>query len=217
MTELLQHPRFGNVRIVIEKGETFFVGKDLCEAFGDRHYLRTMSKLDEDEKGMTHIATPGGRQEMTVVNESGLYHLLFMFEPQKGTNRTIASERILFLKTFRKWVTSEVLPSIRKYGFYSTNQRKMDNAVKRAELRAKKMLFKEIEHRISPTDKKLIAKQCLATEYTVQRVLNVEKEDVYMATLLYNRAMGNKELYSEFYTAKGAEGLLKLLIENPKS
>jgi prophage antirepressor-like protein len=214
MTELLQHPKFGNVRIVINNGETFFVGKDLCEAFGDRHYLRSMGKLDEDEKGMTHIATPGGKQEMIVVNESGLYHLLFMFEPQKGTNRAIADERILFLKTFRKWVTSEVLPSIRKFGFYSTNQRKMDNAVKRAEVKAKRELFKEINGRLSTTDKKLIAKQCLTTEYEVNRVLKVEKEDVYMATLLFNKAIGNKELYSEFYTMKGAEDMLKILIQN---
>lgn len=100
------------------QGNPWFVAKEICEYFGDSHYLRTIGKLAEDEKGMTHMDTPGGKQAMTIVNESGLYSLLFQMQPQKGTNSEIAIKRIEQLKKFRRWVTSEVLPAIRKTGKY---------------------------------------------------------------------------------------------------
>lgn len=202
MTELLDHPKFGKIRIEKQNGEFWFCAKDVCGILGfsnSRDAIKHHCFEGDVEK--IYSLTEGGKQELNFVNESGLYALIFNSEKTQA-------------KLFKYWVTSEVLPSIRKYGFYSTNQRKMDNAVKRAEVKAKRELFKEINGRLSTTDKKLIAKQCLTTEYEVNRVLKVEKEDVYMATLLFNKAMGNKELYSEFYTMKGAEDMLKILIQN---
>lgn len=116
--KVISHPEFGNIRTEMVKGDPWFMAKDVCEAFGDNNYRRTISNLDEDEKGVSHLDTAGGKQQATIVNESGFYHLLFMYQPQKGTNRDIADKRVAFLRKFRKWVTSEVLPSIRRTGEY---------------------------------------------------------------------------------------------------
>lgn len=111
------------IRTVLIEDEIWFVGKDVCEAFGDTNYRRSLAKIDDDEKGVSHIATPGGLQQMTSVNESGLYSLLFAMQPQKTNTGLNASkevqERMDKLKRFKRWVTHEVLPSIRKTGSYS--------------------------------------------------------------------------------------------------
>ncbi|MFT4080860.1 BRO family protein [Rhodomicrobium sp.] len=70
---------------------------------------RAASRLDDDEKGAHSVSTPGGVQQMTVINESGLYSLILMSRKESA-------------KRFKKWVTSEVLPSIRKTGSYSARQ-----------------------------------------------------------------------------------------------
>lgn len=76
--------------------------------------------------------TPGGKQNMTIIDESGLYSLLFQMQPQKAKgvsqNDNLIEERIQKLKRFKKWVTSEVLPSIRKNGGYIANQNNMTPA-----------------------------------------------------------------------------------------
>ncbi|MEJ9158818.1 Bro-N domain-containing protein, partial [Bacillus cereus] len=109
---------------MVQGEKVLFVAKDVCDAFGDTNYRRSLSRLDEDEKGVSQIATPGGKQKMTVVNESGLYSLLFYMQPKKGVsqNEHLAAEREQKLKKFKKWVTSEVLPTIRKHGAYMTDQ-----------------------------------------------------------------------------------------------
>ena len=110
------------IRTVVIDGELWFVGKDVCEAFGDTNYRRSLRSLDADEKGVSQIPTPGGRQSMTVVNESGLYSLLFAMQPQKAKgvsqNEEKVNMRIEQLKAFRHWVTHDVLPSIRRHGMY---------------------------------------------------------------------------------------------------
>ena len=93
-----------SVRVVKIDGETWWVAKDVCEALGvDVSQTR---RLDDDEKGLYLIHTPGGSQKVTVINESGLYALVLTSRKPEA-------------KAFKKWVTSEVLPSIRKTGGYS--------------------------------------------------------------------------------------------------
>lgn len=108
--------------ITHEDGSAWFVAKDICAAFGDSHYRRSVTRLDESEKGVTHIDTPGGRQQMTIVNEPGLYSVLFYMQPQKAARDDADAEeinlRIEQLRVFKRWVTSEVLPQIRKTGSY---------------------------------------------------------------------------------------------------
>lgn len=83
--------------------------KDVCEVLGLSSPHKVFERLDDDEKGRNQIPTLGGEQEMTVVNESGLYNVILRSDKPEA-------------KPFRKWVTSEVLPSIRKNGGYIANQ-----------------------------------------------------------------------------------------------
>lgn len=81
-------------------------------------------RLNKDKR-VTKCDTPGGKQNMIIINESGLYSLLFQMQPQKAKgvsqNEELIEKRIQKLKRFKHWVTSEVLPSIRKHGIYATD------------------------------------------------------------------------------------------------
>ncbi len=123
MNELQIFNYNGNeVRTIQKDGEPWWVLKDVCEIFGETNYRRVSGRLDEDEKGVSQINTPGGLQSMTVINEAGLYTTLFAMQPEKarGVTEEYVQQRQEQLKSFRKWVTSEVLPSIRKHGAYMT-------------------------------------------------------------------------------------------------
>lgn len=65
--QVFSNPEFGQIRIIGLDGEPWFVGKDVCEAFGDTNYRRSLKCLDEDEKGVSQISTPGGLQNMTIL------------------------------------------------------------------------------------------------------------------------------------------------------
>lgn len=108
MNELQIFNYNGNeVRTIQKDGEPWWVLKDVCGILGISKYRDTASRLDEDERGSVRVDTPGGEQEMTVINESGLYNVILRSDKPEA-------------KPFRKWVTSEVLPSIRKHGAYMT-------------------------------------------------------------------------------------------------
>lgn len=110
------------VRTVQQDGEPWFVLKDVCDYFGVTNRNRAMQSIDEDEKGGTQMDTPGGKQNLTTINESGLYHLLFAIQPQKarGVSDEYIERRTKQIHDFQRWVTHEVLPSIRKHGMYAT-------------------------------------------------------------------------------------------------
>lgn len=93
------------IRVEVVDGEPWFVAKDVCDVLGIENNRNATSRLDDDEKGASIVRTPSGDQQMTTVNESGLYNLIFQSRKPEA-------------KKFRKWVTSEVLPSIRKTGRY---------------------------------------------------------------------------------------------------
>lgn len=96
-----------SLRSVIREGEPWFVATDVAKALGYRDAANAMRGLDDDERGTHNVSTPSGEQDMTVINESGLYSV-------------ILRSRVEGAKRFKKWVTSEVLPSIRKHGAYMT-------------------------------------------------------------------------------------------------
>lgn len=120
--KIFNNTEFGSIRTLTINNEPWFVGKDVCEAFGDTNYRRSLGNIDESDKGVSQINTPGGKQNMTIINESGLYSLLFQMQPQKAKgvsqNDALIDERIEKLHRFKRWVTGEVLPSIRKTGSY---------------------------------------------------------------------------------------------------
>lgn len=96
-----------DVRIVDTLGEPWFIAKDVCDALGYGHVPHAMRILDDDEKGVSSIDTLGGIQKLTTVSESGLYALVLRSRKPEA-------------RKFAKWVTSEVLPAIRKTGKYET-------------------------------------------------------------------------------------------------
>lgn len=120
--QIFNSEEFGEIRTVTIDNEPWFVGKDVCEAFGDTNYRRSISNIDDSDKGVSQMDTPGGKQNMIIINESGLYALLFQMQPQKAKgvsqNDELINERVEKLHRFKHWVTSEVLPSIRKTGGY---------------------------------------------------------------------------------------------------
>ena len=89
--------------------EPWFVAKDICEVLGIEKYRDAVSRLDEDERESVLVDTLGGMQRMSAVSESGLYSLIFQSRKPEA-------------RKFRKWVTGEVLPSIRKKGYYGTKK-----------------------------------------------------------------------------------------------
>ena len=136
--QVFENPDFGQVRTVTKDGEPWFVLKDVCTSFGETNYRRVSARLDEDEKGVSQIDTPGGNQSMTIVNESGLYAALFAMQPEKarGVTEEYVEKRQQQLKSFKRWITHEVIPSIRKTGSYSIQEPETP-----AQLRAKAMMI----------------------------------------------------------------------------
>ena len=121
---VFKNEQFGEIRIIEKEGEPWFVLKDVCETFGETNYRRVSNRIDGDEKGVSQINTPGGNQNMTVVNEAGLYTVLFAMQPEKA--RGVSDERIRErqekLRVFKRWITHEVIPAIRKHGMYATKE-----------------------------------------------------------------------------------------------
>jgi len=120
----------GKIRAIEINGVPWFVGKDVCNVFGDKNHIRSLSRIDAEDKIENEIIDSIGRsQRIIMVNESGLYALLFQMKPQKANKGGVSDaypikiqERIAKLKQFKRWVTSEVLPSIRKHGVYITDE-----------------------------------------------------------------------------------------------
>ena len=109
MNELqtFSNSEFGAIRTLNIDNAPWFVGKDVAAALGYKEPTKaTRDKVDAEDRGMSKIDTPSGMQSMVIINESGLYSL-------------ILSSKLPNAKKFKRWVTSEVLPAIRKTGSYS--------------------------------------------------------------------------------------------------
>lgn len=118
---IFDNQEFGQIRVIDQNGDPWFVGKDVAEALGYSNSRKALSDhVDEEDKGVTKRDTLGGAQDMTIINESGLYSL-------------ILSSKLPSAKKFKRWVTSEVLPSIRKHGEYVTPQKTEADKAKTAE------------------------------------------------------------------------------------
>lgn len=128
--KIFENPDFGEVRTVEVNGEPWFIGRDICAAFGDTNSRRSLARVDEADKSTVGITDSLGRsQNAIIINESGLYSLLFSMQPQKANHDGVTDaypieiqERLEKLRKFKRWVTSEVLPSIRKRGAYMTDE-----------------------------------------------------------------------------------------------
>lgn len=167
------------VRVEVINNEPYFAAKDVSRCLGLENSSQAISKLDDDEKGVITNDTLGGKQNLAAVNESGLYNLIFQSRKPQA-------------KSFRKWVTSEVLPSIRKTGKYE--------AAISDPTRLK--IAEGVELRVIPSD----VHGFLVTTKEISRALKVSKD-----TIRANKCRGDfKEgvhILSN-YEVKDADGLL---------
>ena len=113
--QVFNNPIFGNVRTVEIDGEAWLVGKDVAEILGYSEPRSAVSKkVDPEDRGVAKMETPSGIQEMTIINESGFYTL-------------VLGSKLPYAKKFKHWITSEVIPSIRKNGGYIAGQEHMSD------------------------------------------------------------------------------------------
>ena len=158
--QVFENPQFGKVRVQIIENDPWFCGKDVCEILGyakPRNAIAT--HVVEEDARKQGVPTNGGIQEMIFINESGLYSLIF------GSTLPIAKE-------FKRWVTSEVLPSIRKNGFYG-NPKTVADIISPQELRlySQKMIeycnkVIELESRVEEMKPKVIFADAVAISNT---------------------------------------------------
>lgn len=158
--QIFKNEEFGEIRTVQLNNETYFVGKDVARAlgYGEGKSLNNAiaNHVAEEDKGVTELMTPGGKQNMTVINESGLYALIF-------------GSKLESAKRFKHWVTSEVLPSIRKHGVYAVDEllENPDMAIKAftalKEEREKNKLLQADNDRMKPKE---IFADAVATSHT---------------------------------------------------
>lgn len=146
-----------DVRTVEMNGEPWFVGNDVAAALGygkGKSLANAVTNhVDSEDKGVTELMTPGGKQNVTIINESGLYSL-------------ILSSKLPTAKQFKRWVTSEVLPSIRKNGGYIAGQEQMTPE----ELMAKALLV---------ANKTLAERDARISELTVQNTIMSPKSEYF--------------------------------------
>lgn len=127
--QIFKNEEFGSIRTFVKNGEYWFIGRDVCNAFQDKNPNRSIGRIDDCDKRSLKIKDSLGREQtVTVINESGLYALLFAMQPQKAHNHGVSDEypieikeRVEKLRRFKRWVTHDVLPTLRKTGSYSMN------------------------------------------------------------------------------------------------
>ena len=155
-----------SVRTKVIDGEPWFVGKDVCDLLGLVNSRKSLQALDEDEKGVTNGYTLGGNQELTIINESGLYHLIFISRKPEA-------------KAIRRWVTGTVLPSIRRTGSYSVSGERPEST-KRLPLPKFRPYFGQWKENVKPYISR--AELCLTAEK--QRVTLGHVQKVYAGTAM---------------------------------
>lgn len=129
-----------SIRVIMMDGEPWWIAKDVCNVLEINNHRDAIGRLDDDEKGVVLTDTLGGLQEMTAINEPGLYSLILRSRKQEA-------------KAFKRWITHEVIPSIRKKGGYGTpilptSQKRPQNKLRQAEKMLK--MIKENKEILTP-------------------------------------------------------------------
>jgi prophage antirepressor-like protein len=193
--EVIKHPDFQEIRTVTIKGEPWFVASDVCDILGIQNIRQNVaSVLDDDEKGVCKIYTLGGNQEMSIVNESGLYALILRSRKPEA-------------KKFRKWVTSEVLPSIRKHGFYVSETTTDVKVLKKL----RRELGVQLMRYLPEGDRRRIATRHGLTLWDVNGIIRGYEDNNAVMDDLMKRAFVNREREGAAYSpARMIEVLDKL-------
>ena len=214
--QTFQNLEFGEIRSMTINGEPWFVGKDIAAALGYKESAKAIREhIDDEDKGVSVLDTPGGKQKTVIINESGMYSL-------------ILSSKLEGAKRFKRWVTSEILPSIRKTGAYATDSAAAE--YKARELRIKEMnaqarLINAETRRLTVLQKEKglsqVAVDTLAVK-AVERVTGKDlgdylpqveklKTDEYGITVMDKSRYSSKEVASFRYNEKGKAKLREIL------
>ncbi len=184
--QIFNHEMFGEIRTMTdERGETFFVGKDIAEALGYRNTRDALFKhVDDEDKTTVAIRDTGSnyKSQTVVINESGFYAL-------------VLSSKLPQAKAFKRWVTSEVLPQIRKTGAYVSQKKQIENLTHHIEeLEPKADYCDEVLESVSCFTTTQIAKELSMTVSDLTRLLEQRK-------VMYKQS-GQWMLYAD-YARKG--------------
>ncbi|QWG81384.1 MULTISPECIES: BRO family protein [Bacillus cereus group] len=184
--QVFNNEEFGQVRTVVQGEEVLFVAKDVCEVLEIKQSSVALKKLDEDEKVVINIHTPGGSQDTWGINESGLYSLIMTSRKPQA-------------KAFKKWVTSEVLPSIRKHGAYMTNQ-VLEQAVTNPDFMIGILTnLKEEQAKRIEAERKVLQQQPLVTfaEACMQSDKSLKVSEVAKLAAKHNIKIGQRQLFAK--------------------
>lgn len=175
---------FGSIRVMDIDSQPWFVGRDVASVLGySSPSVAVVKRVEEEDKGISILETPGGKQKIVIINESGLYSL-------------IMSSKLPTAKQFKRWVTSEVLPSVRKNGGYIAGQEELTEA----ELMAKALLVaqKALEDR-----EKRIIELSVSNKAMTENINTWDKKSVINALIrTYGGRCFNgdfKAAFSDFY------------------
>lgn len=186
---VISSPEFGEIRNVMVASEPWFVAKDVCDILGIQNARDTVKKLlDDDEKGVDtiYVRSENGviqQREVNIVSESGLYHLIFVSRKPEA-------------KTFRKWVTKEVLPNIRKHGFYMTPETAM--SLKTAK-RTRKQMLELMQKNLTEEDIRKCRRRFGMADMAIRCMLRGTYERNDAMAYLQQRAMANRERWFDAY------------------
>ena len=151
--QVFKNQEFGSVRTLVIDNEPWFVGKDVAEALGYEKPTDTVRKrVDEYDRGISKMETPSGKQNMVIINESGLYSL-------------VLSSKLPSAKKFKRWVTSEVLPALRKTGQYQVKELSGQELMAKALIEAQSVLAAK-DKQIEQMKPKVVFADAVATSHT---------------------------------------------------
>lgn len=151
--QVFKNQEFGSVRTLVIDNEPWFVGKDVAEALGyEKPTDAVRKRVDEYDRGISKMETPSGKQNMVIINESGLYCL-------------VLSSKLPSAKKFKRWVTSEVLPALRKTGQYQVKELSGSELMARALIEAQNVLAAK-DKQIEEMKPKVVFADAVATSHT---------------------------------------------------
>lgn len=202
--QIFNNDRFGQVRIVPVDGELMFVAKDVCDCLEITKHRDAISRLDSDERGSVKLDTPGGKQDIAAINEYGLYNL-------------VLSSRKPEAKEFKRWITHDVIPAIRKTGSYSmvipqtlpealrayADEIESHNATKAIVAQQEQQIaeFKPVKDYV---DKILSSKSCLAiTQIAADYGLSAQELNKILHEAGLQRKVGDQWILYKQHMAKG--------------
>ncbi|MDF9489751.1 phage antirepressor [Bacillus cereus] len=181
--QVFNNEELGQVRTVVKGEDVWFVAKDVCEVLEIKNTTQAMQKLDPEERTMFNIGRQG---ETNIINESGLYSLIMTSRKPQA-------------KAFKKWVTSEVLPSIRKHGAYMTDQ-VLEQAITNPEFAIGILTkLKEEKEKLAAAQQQIVQQQPLVTfaEACMQSNESLKVSEVAKLAAKHNIKIGQRQLFAK--------------------